>query len=671
MSVPSPTELLTFLQEHGFLTLSQVQGLGGGSATKFADSRALARELVDRNWLTAYQANQLLQGRGGELLLGPYRLLDRLGEGGMRQVFKAYHVSMDRIVALKIIPKDRVSNPVAVGRFYREVRAVAKLSHPNIVIALDVSQVGQTHFLAMEYMDGIDLAKLVHQSGRLPIAQACEYIRQAALGLQHAHEKGLVHRDIKPGNLIVARPHPDEPAVIKILDFGLARIESESTQAGRFTQLGSIVGTVDYIAPEQVESARTADIRADIYSLGCSLFYLLTGQSPFPGEDAVEKISARVLGDAPPVRKSRPDVPEGLEQVVGKMLARDPAKRFQTPAEVVPALEPFSKEGTVKAGTPDSVSGKTAVTDEDSGKIVAAAKKRARPVGPNPFATLEKDDKTSQKRSSPDLDVAKPKAKAASGNKGLMLGVTIGSGLAIGGGVAAILAVVLVIVLSRGGGGNKYSGLIVKNDDGKTTKGKDQNPARDNPPDTDKNNTKKDGPEKIDEEPKKDGPKTMPPDTDPDRRAAEWVLSIGGIIGIKKDAGEVHIEAVGGLPVGAFELTFVRLSGNPKVSDAGLARFKDCKNLTQLLLNNTQVGDAGLAHFKDWKNVTTLNLARTQVSDAGLAQGERIKLHRNCCGDLDSDKCTALRFSGLSPPIRRNAWSLLLPWARSGSTFAR
>ncbi|MBI3411884.1 MAG: serine/threonine protein kinase [Planctomycetes bacterium] len=317
MPLPSPAELLTFLREHAFLTPSQSQELGVNGNTGFADARALGRALVDRNWLTPYQANQILQGRGEDLVLGPYRLLDRLGEGGMGQVFKAFHVGMDRIVG-----------------FYREVRAVAKLSHPNIVIAFDVSQIGETHFLVMEYVEGIDLAKLVQQSGPLPVAKACDYIRQAALGLQHAHEKGLVHRDIKPGNLIVTRPHPEEPPVIKILDFGLARIDSESTNGHRLTQLGNIVGTVDYVAPEQADNALTADIRADIYSLGGSLFYLLTGNPPFPYDDAVEKISARLMGEAPPVRKSRPDVPAALEQVLAKMLARNPANRLQIPAEV-------------------------------------------------------------------------------------------------------------------------------------------------------------------------------------------------------------------------------------------------------------------------------------------------------------------------------------------------
>jgi formylglycine-generating enzyme required for sulfatase activity len=162
--------------------------------------------------------------------------------------------------------------------------------------------------------------------------------------LQHAHEKGLVHRDIKPGNLMVARSGPAEPPVVKVLDFGLARFESESTQATRLTQLGKIVGTVDYIAPEQANDARTADIRADIYSLGCSLFYLLTGEPPFPGHIPIQKIGARMLGDAPPVRDRRPEVSPALERVLAKMMARNPPDRYQTPGEAAQALGPHTRD---------------------------------------------------------------------------------------------------------------------------------------------------------------------------------------------------------------------------------------------------------------------------------------------------------------------------------------
>ncbi len=352
MSVPTSAEMLAFLQKHEFLTPPQVQQVRGGIGTKFADAQALARELVVRNWLTPYQVKHLLQGNGPDLLLGPYRILDQLGIGGMGEVLKAFHPRMGRIIALKVIAKDRVSDPTAIARFQREVEAVAKLSHRNIVTAFDVNQVGQRPYMAMEYVEGIDLSRLVRQSGPLPIARACDYIRQAALGLQHAHEKGLVHRDIKPGNLVVARPHPDEPPIIKILDFGLARFASESPSKNRLTQLGHVVGTVDYIAPEQAQNPLTADIRADIYSLGCALFYLLTGNAPFGGNGAAERITARVLGDAPPVCQSRPEVSADLDGVVAKMMARHAGDRYQTPGEVAKALEPHTTEDSQNAPAP-------------------------------------------------------------------------------------------------------------------------------------------------------------------------------------------------------------------------------------------------------------------------------------------------------------------------------
>jgi serine/threonine protein kinase len=359
MSVPTSTELLAFLEEHAFLGPSQVRQLAADCPSKFADVRALVRELVAQDWLTPFQANQLIQGRGADLLLGPYRLLDPIGEGGMGQVFKAHHVSMDRLVAIKIISKEHVANPVLVSRFYREARAVAKLSHPNIVIAYDVNQIGDTHFFVMEFVDGVNFARLVEQTGPLPIAKACEYIRQAAAGLQHAHEKGLVHRDIKPSNLLVARPNPGRPPLIKILDFGLARFDSENPQGTRLTKVGKVVGTVEYIAPEQAQSARTADIRADVYSLGCSLFYLLTGSPPFPGEDPIQIIKAKLVADVPSVRTIRPDVPAVLEKVVARMTARNPADRYHTPGEVVKVLGQIIKKspgsGRPMAPLPDEL----------------------------------------------------------------------------------------------------------------------------------------------------------------------------------------------------------------------------------------------------------------------------------------------------------------------------
>ena len=280
-----------------------------------------------------------------------YRVLELIGAGGMGAVYKAEHQLMERRVALKVIRRELVDKPAAIERFRREVRAAARLAHPNIVTAHDAEQAGDAHFLVMEYVEGISLANLVKLKGRLPVSQACDFVRQAALGLQHAYECGMVHRDIKPQNLMLTPGNQ-----IKILDFGLASYLFEEATAGdpanpspisvatSLTQTGSLMGTPDYIAPEQIENARQADIRSDIYSLGCTLYYLLTAEVPFPALTLPEKLKAHQTQSTRPLSEHRPDVPAGLVAVVGKMMAKDPAERYQAPAEVVEALTMFITE---------------------------------------------------------------------------------------------------------------------------------------------------------------------------------------------------------------------------------------------------------------------------------------------------------------------------------------
>jgi tRNA A-37 threonylcarbamoyl transferase component Bud32 len=305
--VDSVAALGQALRDSRLLEPAQLQELTALQA-RYVEPRGLARELLQRDWLTAYQVNQLFQGRGHELTLGPYVLLERLGAGGMGQVFKARHVLMRRLVALKVIRKDHLADPEIVSRFHREIRAVAQLAHPNIVLAHDAGQVGDTHFLVMEYVEGTDLARLVKKHGPLPVARACAYVRQAALGLQHAHERGLVHRDIKPANLLLATA-PGE-AVVKVLDLGLARLSHGGEQTvGELTQEGAVMGTPDFIAPEQAEESRGVDIRADVYSLGCTLYYLLTGRVPFPGGTLLQKLRRHQNEQPAPVTTLRPEVP--------------------------------------------------------------------------------------------------------------------------------------------------------------------------------------------------------------------------------------------------------------------------------------------------------------------------------------------------------------------------
>jgi serine/threonine protein kinase len=266
-----------------------------------------------------------------------YRILRPLGSGGMGCVYKAEHRLMERPVALKVINRELIRDPAAVERFHREVKTAARLAHPNIVTAHDAEQANELHFLVMEYVEGVSLDWLVEQRGRLPMAEACEYVRQAALGLQHAHERGMVHRDIKPQNLMLT---PEKK--VKILDFGLARFVSDSQPTGPLTKVGSVMGTPDYISPEQANDSRTADIRGDIYSLGCTLYFLLTARVPFPEGSLLQKLMAHVDRQPQPITELRHDLPAGLVQVVNRMMAKDPSRRYQTPAEVAQALLPFT-----------------------------------------------------------------------------------------------------------------------------------------------------------------------------------------------------------------------------------------------------------------------------------------------------------------------------------------
>lgn len=378
MGVGTSLSLVEALRGGSFLSEAQQAELTQVLQTRYPDPRALARHLLERGWLTSFQANCLLQGRGADLALGPYVLLERLGEGGNGQVFKARHRSLNRLVALKVLRKELATDAEIVGRFHREMEVLSHISHAHLVHAYDAGPIGSSLVLAMEYVDGIDLERRVQKSGPLPVVEAAEYVRQAAAGLQHAHERGLIHRDIKPANLLVANAQsPPSPGssqqstfsgsntmrvklppwaadlgVVKILDLGLARLqqaEMKSATANLTLDYGSTVmqGTPDYMAPEQALDFHTADIRSDIYSLGCTFFFLLTGRPPFPSGSLAQKLMKHQQAEPPDIFKLRPEVPAALADVLGKMLAKKPANRFQTPGAVVDALTALFTSGAL------------------------------------------------------------------------------------------------------------------------------------------------------------------------------------------------------------------------------------------------------------------------------------------------------------------------------------
>jgi len=281
------------------------------------ESGRQAAETVD---LPTVSAGAALPTVPPELVDHPrYRVIEVLGAGGMGVVFKAEHRVMERTVALKVLARQLLEKPAAVQRFRLELKAAARLAHPNIVTAYDAEQAGDVHFLVMEYVQGTSLDRLLGQRGPLPVAEVCALVSQAAQGLEHAHANGMVHRDIKPGNLLLATD-----GAIKIADFGLARFVSETASMDRLTASGAVVGTPDYVAPEQALHSQAADIRADIYSLGCTLYHLLAGKPPFSGGSALQKLICHQERPVPPLAPIRPDVPAALIQVIERMLSVAP-----------------------------------------------------------------------------------------------------------------------------------------------------------------------------------------------------------------------------------------------------------------------------------------------------------------------------------------------------------
>ncbi|MFT3881003.1 MAG: serine/threonine-protein kinase [Gemmatales bacterium] len=304
-----------------------------------ADPKDIAQAFINMGLLTRFQVRLLLQGKWrGFFIAGKYRLLDMIGEGGMGKVYLCEHKRMQRLVAIKVLPVRLANDEAARERFDREARAIASLNHTNIVQAYDIDSHDGMHYIVMEFVDGVSLQALVALRGPLPVSRAVNYLGQAAEGLQHGHEMGLVHRDIKPANLLLGRD-----GTIKVLDYGLARFfDNRGDDFTRRHEGNSIIGTADYLAPEQAIDCSDVDVRADLYALGCTSYYLLTGHPPY-GRDIPThtKLLMHQSKDPTPMRELRPDLDPALCEVIRKMILKDPKLRYQQPKEVVEALQPW------------------------------------------------------------------------------------------------------------------------------------------------------------------------------------------------------------------------------------------------------------------------------------------------------------------------------------------
>ncbi len=384
MVIDSVDTLLAVLRRVQLLPASQLEEIERELAPHYSDPSDLSEYLVEIDWLTGYQRSLLFEGRWNELTIGPYQILDALGEGAIGEVFKAWDTVRGRVVALKVLLQHLAVRPEAVAELRRERQAVMHLVHPNIIKTYDAADVDGLHYFAMEHVEGMDLHQYVQRCGPLPVEQACEYARQAAQGLQHAHQAGLVHRDVKPANLFLLNPPlPDAVAdarrrsaepTVKVLDWGLARLrpaEGDAAESSVFdldAEKGLLIGTADYIAPEQAQDATLVDTRADIYSLGCVLFYLLTGRPPFAGPSLMQKLLQHQEEPPPSVQALRSDVPDELNALLLRMMAKQPEERIQIPLLVAAALRRFCT-GIGMAGLAATVGG-AALRPSSSGSLL-------------------------------------------------------------------------------------------------------------------------------------------------------------------------------------------------------------------------------------------------------------------------------------------------------------
>lgn len=396
MAKPDPDLLLDYLRRSCLVERDPLDRLIAQwkqeEPAKLADTDTLCEALIQTGLVTRWQCDRLCEGRHKGFFLKKYKLLDHVGSGGMSNVYLAEHVLMRRQVAIKVLPKPRVKDTSYLSRFYREAQAAAQLDHPNIVRAYDIDNDGETHFLVMEFIEGQDLQALVRRSGVLDYQVAADYIRQAATGLAHAHAAGLIHRDIKPANLLV-----DRNQVVKVLDLGLARVSEDEHASLTLKYDENVLGTADYLAPEQARDSHSVDARADIYGLGCSLYFLLTGHPPFTEGTLAQRLMQHQTTPPPSILKERPDAPTDLLAICAKMMAKKPADRQQTAAEVADDLTAWLRAHGFPADSASGSSSSGRLPGKDSSPGARKAEPKPRPLRDSSQIHLRRTEPASRK----------------------------------------------------------------------------------------------------------------------------------------------------------------------------------------------------------------------------------------------------------------------------------
>jgi serine/threonine protein kinase len=565
-----------------------------------ADGESFAALLVRQNKLTRFQAKRLCEGAGDNLTLGNYVILDQLGRGGMGAVFKAEHRQMKRVVALKVIRPDLLTSPNASKRFQREVETAARLDHPNIVAAFDADEVNGTCFLVMELVDGCDLATAVQRNGAMPVENAIDAVLQAARGLAFAHKQGIVHRDVKPSNLLV-----DGAGAVKILDLGLATLATRDA-GGHETLTGSdvIVGTVDYMAPEQAENPRLADERSDIYSLGLTLWFLLTGRIAYDDDSDIDKLLAHRERLVPSLVDAQPTIPLELDVIFQRMVAKAPADRFPTMNNVVATLETFRKThcdssfptrpwGSIKRTVPGN--GADFLVGQPAGNAVMAEKAELELTGARTASLLA------------------PQAATTRSSNGVASIVSVGQGAMTRarrpsrGTLVSLAGIACVIPLISIGVWQFAKSL--------NSKRLWPNPAVHRGGD----NQESANASLTSEESGQITAAAAPIDIQ--RSVAAMVAKHGGRLYVHRaDAGRYSepIASLEDIPEEPFVAGVVDLGNRPAVTDEGTSAMRGLPFLEGLYLANTNIGDQAVRHFQAIDGLLDLNLTGTKVTDESV-----------------------------------------------------